>query len=165
MGLVDGDRVGPGQVVQVVRGKSQLFAVKIGQQPLFLVLRVDGNDLANLPVEDALFRIILQLQDPVAGPEDLIVHLQELAFGLRRIQDFLQDVVEAVDSGIPPVHGPQDLDVVSRKAALQGCRGNLADNGRGLAGRALDKGVALGLLEQKLVVLALVDGVGQRNDG
>ena len=120
---MDGDGISPGQIIQVCLRVSHFFAVKIDQKLDFVILvfqhfRVNGHDLPNLAVVDPPLRVILQLQDPVMQAEVLTMGLNCFIIALFRVDHPLEGVIQTVDPPVAPVHSPQNLDVVSRKATL-----------------------------------------------
>ena len=125
LGFMNGSRVGQDQLVQFRHVIDNVPVIKAdGQLPL---LRVHGQDSADISVEDLLVIIVPDLHDPVAFPVDAAAPAQARSPG---VQLLLQDLVQVPRSGHAPLHGGQHLDVRGRHLIVGGkLPGNQFRNG------------------------------------
>ena len=106
LALVDGNGIGQGDFIDFL---AFVFDILFGIADIDHVL-LDGKDFTHIAVEDAFFIVVVLLHDLIADAEDDVLPFQ---FGLpfsRRVEPFLDELIEVIYATGVLIHRRQDLD-------------------------------------------------------
>ena len=110
--LVNRDRVGQRQLIQLAKIVVHLAPVKIDKRLPFL--GVDLRDVSDVAVERVLVVVVAGLDHPVANLKAGAKLLHEGHVRSRRIQRFLQSDVQLAHAQQAPMHRAQHLHILDR---------------------------------------------------
>ena len=122
---MDADGVGEGEVGEfaAVEGVGVVVEFRVEGAGF----GVDGDDGADVAVEEGLVVIVAQLDDFVAGAILAVDGAEGAGPGVERVEGRLELGVEIADAGDALVHRGEDLHVVDRVRPLEFSRDKLGD--------------------------------------